>query len=204
VISQRQVGDDVNDYPSALQAALRQNPDVIMLGEMRDLPTIETALMAAETGHLVMSSLHTADAPETVFRAVGAFPEHQRDQARLVLASVLRGVVSQRLLRTADGSGLLPAVEIMVSTPRVREYVEKQRVRELPELIAEGLSHGMQSFDQSVMALYRGHHITYGEALAHCRNSADFEMHAKGLQTAGSSLKAFESRAAVPEPSKES
>lgn len=194
IISQRQIGEDVNDFPSALQAALRQNPDVIMLGEMRDLATIETAMMAAETGHLVLSTLHTSDAPETVLRVISAFPEHQRDQARLILAAVLRGVISQRLVRSADGSGLLPAVEIMVGTPRVREYVEKQRVRDLPELIGEGLSYGMQSFDQALMALYQSHKITHGEALAHCRNSADFEMHAKGLESAGSSLKAFESR----------
>ncbi len=183
VISQREIGDDVSDFPSALQAALRQNPDVIMVGEMRDLKTIETAIMAAETGHLVMSTLHTADAPETITRTVAAFPEHQREQVRVILATVLRGVVSQRLLRSADGSRLVPAVEVMVGTLRVREYIEKQRIRELTELIAQGQPHGMQTFDQSIAALYQAGRITYAEAIANCRNPGDFEMHAHGIQS---------------------
>ena len=195
VISQREIGTDVNDFPSALQAALRQNPDVIMIGEMRDLATIETALMAAETGHLVMSSLHTGDAPETVTRTVAAFPEHQRDQVRVVLGSVLRGVVSQRLLRSADGCELVPAVEVMVRSLRVREYIEKQRIRELPELIAQGHSYGMQTFDQSVAALFRAGRITYDEALANCRTPADFELMAHGLQSGAHVLGGFETRA---------
>ncbi len=197
VISQREIGEDVNDFPSALQAALRQNPDVIMVGEMRDQQTIETAIMAAETGHLVMSTLHTADAPETILRIVAAFPEHQREQTRVVLASVLRAVISQRLLRRTDGSGLIPAVEVMVGSLRVREYIEKQRIRELPELIAQGHSYGMQTFDQSVLALYRAGRITYEEGLAQSRNPADFEMQARGIQSAGNALNDFETRSAA-------
>jgi twitching motility protein PilT len=199
IISQREIGDDVNDYPSALQAALRQNPDVIMVGEMRDLKTMETALTAAETGHLVMSTLHTSDAPETVTRLVSSFPEHLRDQVRIVLASVLRGVVSQRLLPRTDSPGLVPAVEVMVSTLRIREYIEKQRVRELPELIAQGQSYGMQTFDQSLVALFRAGRVSYTEALAQCRNQADFEMQARGIESGSSSRVSFDVRDAVPE-----
>ena len=197
VISQRQIGDDVNDFPSALRAALRQNPDVIMVGEMRDLATMETAIMAAETGHLVLSTLHTADATETMIRTVAAFPEHQRDQARVVLATVLRGIISQRLLRRSDARGLVPVVEIMLMTPRVREYVEKQRIRELPDLIGQGHGQGMQSFDQSLLALFRAERISYADALAHCRNQAEFEMQARGLQASGSTLSSFEARTAT-------
>ncbi|MFI5398536.1 MAG: type IV pilus twitching motility protein PilT [Candidatus Binatia bacterium] len=199
LISQREIGDDVNDFPSALQATLRQNPDVIMVGEMRDLKTMETALMAAETGHLVLSSLHTGDAPEAVVRLVSAFPEDQREQARIILASVLRGVVSQRLLPRADGSGLVPTVEVMVGTLRVREHIEKQRIRELPELIAQGQSYGMQTFDQSLMALFRAGTITYDEALAQCRNPADFELEARGIESSSNPLSSFEVRDATSE-----
>jgi twitching motility protein PilT len=198
VISQREIGEDVNDFPSALQAALRQNPDVIMIGEMRDLATIETAILAAETGHLVMSTLHTADAPETIIRTVAAFPEHRREQVRIVLASVLRGVVSQRLLRSADGSALIPAVELMLGSLRVREYIEKQRIRELPDVIAQGQTSGMQTFDQSVIALFQAGLITHEEALANCRNPADFELAARGLRSGGDALMDFERRTAGP------
>ncbi len=196
VISQREIGEDVSDFPAALRAALRQNPDVIMVGEMRDLETVETAIMAAETGHLVLSTLHTMDAPETVQRTVAAFPEHQREQIRLVLASVLRGVISQRLLPRSDGTGLIPTVEVMVGSARVREYIEKQRARELPEVIAQGqTTYGMQTFDQSLMALFRAGHISYTEALSHCRNPADFELQARDLHgSANASRTDFESR----------
>jgi twitching motility protein PilT len=197
IISQREIGADVSDFPSALRSALRQNPDVIMVGEMRDLETMETAIMAAETGHLVLSTLHTVDAPETVMRLIGAFPEHQREQVRIVLASVLRGIVSQRLLRRADGTGLIPAVEVMVGSARVREYVEKQRTRELPEVIAQGQNtYGMQSFDQSLLALFRSGRISHAEALAHCRNPADFELQARDI-AGGDGPTNFDNRAAI-------
>ncbi|HXQ22468.1 MAG TPA: PilT/PilU family type 4a pilus ATPase [Candidatus Acidoferrales bacterium] len=188
VISQREIGTDVNDFPSALHAALRQNPDVVMVGEMRDRETIETAIMAAETGHLVMSTLHTADAPETILRTIATFPEYQREHIRVVLASVLRAVISQRLLHCSDGAGLVPAVEVMVGTLRVREYIEKQRIRDLPELIAQGHTYGMLTFDQSLVQLYRAGRITYADGLANCRNAADFEMLARGLDSSGTTL----------------
>ncbi len=122
-VNQREVGYDAVDFPSALKSALRQNPDVILVGEMRDLETIETAILAAETGHLVMSTLHTLDAQETITRIISVFPEHQRDQARLILASVMRGIVSQRLIPRADGLGMVPAVEVLIATARVKEYI---------------------------------------------------------------------------------
>ncbi len=182
-VNQREIGEDAIDFPGALKAAMRQNPDVILVGEMRDLTTIETALTAAETGHLVMSTLHTLDARETVTRVINAFPEHQRDQARLVLANVLRGVISQRLIPRADGAGMVPSVEVMVSSERVSEHLaDKVKTRDLHEVIAQGYStYGMQTFDQSLMNLFRNGLITYEEALANCTNPNDFELKIRGI-----------------------
>ena len=182
-VNQREIGDDAIDFPSALRAALRQNPDVILVGEMRDLTTIETAITAAETGHLVMSTLHTLDVRETVTRVISAFPEHQRDQARLILANVLRGVVSQRLIPRADGSGMVPSVEVMVSSARVAEHIaDKQKTRDLTEVIAQGYTtYGMQTFDQSLMQLFRNGLITFEEAMANCTNPNDFELKIRGI-----------------------
>jgi twitching motility protein PilT len=182
-VNQREVGYDAVDFPTALKSALRQNPDVILVGEMRDLETIETAILAAETGHLVMSTLHTLDAQETITRAISVFPEHQRDQARLILASVIRGVVSQRLIPRADGLGMVPAVEVLVASARVKEYIaDKQKTRDLHDVIAQGnTSYGMQTFDQSLMALFRSGLITYNEALVHCSNPSDFELKVRGI-----------------------
>jgi twitching motility protein PilT len=188
IISQREIGEDVNDFPSALRAALRQNPDVIMVGEMRDLETIETAIMAAETGHLVLSTLHTDDAPQTIMRTVAVFPGHKREQVRLVLANVLRGVVSQRLLPNADGSGVLPAVEVMLGTLRVRECIATQRVQELADLIAQGTSYGMQSFDQALLALVKEGRITHEQALANCHDPVDFSHRTSGILSRGDVL----------------
>lgn len=185
VVSQREIGVDVSDFPSALRVALRQNPDVIMLGEMRDLPTIETAILAAETGHLVMTTLHTIDAPETVHRIVTAFPEHQRDQVRGILANVIKAVISQRLVPTADGKGVTPAVEIMVSTARVREYIDKGRIRDLREVIAQGqTAYGMQTFDQSLLDLCQAGRITQDDAIAQCTNPSDFALLLQGISSA--------------------
>lgn len=182
-VNQREIGDDAIDFPSALKSALRQNPDVILVGEMRDLVTIETAITAAETGHLVMSTLHTLDARETVTRVISAFPEHQRDQARLILANVLRGVISQRLIPRADGSGMVPSVEVMVASARVAEHIaDKQKTRDLHEVIAQGYTtYGMQTFDQSLMHLFRNGLITFEEAMANCTNPNDFELKVRGI-----------------------
>ena len=199
-INQREVGFDALSFPAALKAALRQNPDVILVGEMRDIETIETAILAAETGHLVMSTLHTLDAPETITRAISTFPEHQRDQVRLILASVLKGIVSQRLIPRADGEGMVPAVEVLISTARVREYIaDKEKLRDLREVIAQGhTTYGMQTFDQSLMQLYKGNLITRDEALKNATNPGDFELKLRGIaSTSDSRWDDFETRGGV-------
>lgn len=199
-VNQREVGFDAVSFAGALRAALRQNPDVILVGEMRDLETIETAILAAETGHLVMSTLHTLDAPETITRAISAFPEHQRDQVRLILANVIRGVISQRLVPRADGRGMVPAVEVLVSTARVREYIaDKEKLRDLREVIAQGhITYSMQTFDQSLMRLLHEGLITREEALANASNPADFELKLRGIaSTSDSRWDDFERRGSV-------
>ena len=183
LINQREIGFDALNFNIALKGALRQNPDVILIGEMRDLETIETAILAAETGHLVLSTLHTLDAAETINRTIGAFPEDQRDQARLILSGVLRGVISQRLIPRADGMGMVPAVEVLVASARAKEYIaDKQKCRNLTEVISQGYTtYGMQTFDQSLMHLFRNGLITYEEALLHCSNPSDFELKVRGI-----------------------
>jgi twitching motility protein PilT len=199
-VNQREVGFDATTFPNALKAALRQNPDVILVGEMRDLETIETAILAAETGHLVMSTLHTLDAPETVTRIISAFPEHQRDQTRLILSSILKGIISQRLIPRANTFGMVPAVEVLVSTARVREYIaDKEKLRDLREVIAQGhTTYGMQTFDQSLMSLLKGNLITRDEALGNATNPADFELKLRGIaSTSDSRWDDFETRGGV-------
>ena len=188
-VNQREIGYDAIDFPSSLKSALRQNPDVILVGEMRDIETIETAILAAETGHLVMSTLHTLDAQETITRIISVFPEHQRDQARLILASVIRGVVSQRLIPRADGLGMVPAVEVLIASARVKEYIaDKTKTRDLHDVIAQGnTAYGMQTFDQSLMALFRSGHVTYNEAMLHCSNPSDFELKVRGIASTSDS-----------------
>ncbi|HPD60952.1 MAG TPA: type IV pilus twitching motility protein PilT [Thermodesulfobacteriota bacterium] len=183
IINQREVGQDTNAFNNALRVALRQDPDVILVGEMRDLETIETAIMAAETGHLVMSTLHTLDATETVNRIIAVFPPFQQEQIRLELAAVLKGVISQRLMPKADGVGRVPAVEVLVATARVREYIiDKNRTKEIGDAIAEGhVQYGMQTFDQSLMALLSQNLITYEEALNQATNPDDFALKVGGV-----------------------
>lgn len=195
LVSQREIGYDAVNFSSALRAALRQNPDVILVGEMRDLETMETAILAAETGHLVMSTMHTLDAQQTVTRAIGVFPEQQRDQIRLILASVLRGVVSQRLVPKADGKGMVPSVEVLVATERVKEYIaDKAKTREIKEVLAQGhSSYGSQTFDQSLLYLYQSSLISYEEALAQATNPSDFALKVGGISsTSDSRWKDFE------------
>jgi twitching motility protein PilT len=166
-----------------MKSALRQDPDVILVGEMRDLETIETVLTAAETGHLVMSTLHTLDATETINRIISAFPPYQQKQVRLQLSSVLRAVISQRLVPRADGKGRVAAVEILRVTARVREMIEdKDRTKEIPDAIAQGhQSYGMQTFDQSLMSHLRQERITYEEALRQASNPDDFALRYSGI-----------------------
>ncbi|MBL8909682.1 MAG: type IV pilus twitching motility protein PilT, partial [Archangium sp.] len=185
IINQREVGVDTMSFSQALKSALRQDPDVILVGEMRDMETIETALHAAETGHMVMSTLHTLDASETINRIISAFPPHQQKQIRIQLGSVLKGVVSQRLVPRADGKGRVAAVEIMKATARIKEMIEdKDRTKEIPDAIAQGhISYGMQTFDQSLMQLVRSNLVTYQEALRQATNPDDFALRFQGISS---------------------
>ena len=195
IVNQREVGVDTLSFAQALKSALRQDPDVILVGEMRDHETIETALTAAETGHLVLSTLHTLDATETIARIVSAFPPHQQKQVRLQLGSVLRGVVSQRLVPRADGKGRVAAVEVLVCNSRVREMIEdKERTKELTQAISQSYTtYGMQTFDQSLMVLFKQNAITYEEALRQCSNPDDFALRVSGISaTSDSSWDNFE------------
>jgi len=190
VINQREVGFDTRSFSKALRAALRQDPDVILVGEMRDLETTEIAMTAAETGHLVLSTLHTVDATETVNRIISMFPTHQQVQARLALGAIVKGVVSQRLLPRADGKGMVPALEILVATERVREMIEdQQRTRELKDAIAEGnYPYGMITFDQSLAELVKKKLVTYEEALRHSTSPSDFALLFRGVSAGGSGV----------------
>ncbi len=183
VVNQREVGVDTKSFTRALRSALREDPDVILVGEMRDLETIEIAMTAAETGHLVMSTLHTLDATETITRIVAAFPPYQQKQVRLQLGSILKAVISQRLVPRADGRGRVAAVEILRSTARTRELIEdKDRTKELHDAIQQGTtSYGMQTFDQSLMGLLTGHLITYEEAMRQSTNPDDFALRVSGI-----------------------
>lgn len=185
VVSQREVGTDTESFSVALRSALRQDPDVILVGEMRDFETISTALVAAETGHLVLSTLHTLDATETINRIVSVFPPYQQKQVRMQLAAVLKGIVSMRLVPRADGQGRVPAVEIMIATQTIREcIVDPDKTRKIPDVIAAGLSqYGMQTFDQSLFGLYQKGLVTYEEALRWCTNPEDFTLKVKGIQS---------------------
>jgi twitching motility protein PilT len=189
IVNQREVGVDTLSFSQALKSALRQDPDVILVGEMRDLETIETALLAAETGHLVMSTLHTLDAAETINRIISTFPPHQQKQVRIQLASVLKAVVSQRLVPRSDGKGRVAAVEIMKTTGRIRELIEdKDRTKEIPDAIAQGhVAYGMQTFDQSLMNLVRQNLITYQEALRQASNPDDFALRFQGVSSTSDS-----------------
>ena len=185
IINQRELGVDTVSFADALKSALRQDPDVILVGEMRDLETIETALTAAETGHMVISTLHTLDAAETINRIVASFPPFQQKQIRLQLASVLKAVISQRLVPCADGGGRVPAVEILLNTARVREYIEdKDKTRKIREAIQQGfVSYGMQTFDQSLMGLLKEELITLDEALRQSSNPDDFALRIRGVSS---------------------
>jgi twitching motility protein PilT len=183
IVNQREIGVDTLSFSSALRAALRQDPDVVLVGEMRDFETIETAITAAETGHLVMSTLHTLDATETINRIISVFPPYQQKQIRLQLSSILKAVISQRLVPRADGKGRVPALEVLISTARVRECIgDKDRTKELNDAIAKGFTtYGMQTFDQSLMQLVKQKLVTYEEAMRHVSNPDDFALRFRGI-----------------------
>lgn len=184
LVNQREVGTDTESFAEALRSALRQDPDVILVGEMRDYETISTAILAAETGHLVLSTLHTVDATETINRIISVYPPYQQRQVRLQLSSLLRGIISMRLVPRADGRGRVPAVEVMVVTATLREcIVDPDKTRKIPDFIAAGHSqYGMQTFDQSLMILYKRGLITYEESLLWASNPDDFALKVRGIE----------------------
>jgi len=183
IINQREVEADCKSFATALRAALRQDPDVILVGEMRDFETIETAIHAAETGHLVFSTLHTLDAAETINRVISVFPPHHQKQIRLQLAAVLKAVVSQRLVPRADGQGRVPAVEVLVATESVRVCIEeKDKTKGLKDVMVQGTSqYGMQTFDQSLYFLMQQGLITEEEALKRATNVGEFKLRLEGV-----------------------
>jgi twitching motility protein PilT len=185
IICQREVGMDTASFAQALRSALRQDPDVILVGEMRDFETIETALLAAETGHLVFSTLHTIDAAETINRIVAVFAPHQQQQIRLQLAGVLKAVISQRLIPRADGKGRVPAVEVMIATPYIRDCIlDRDKTHLIRVAIAQGTSqYGMQTFDQSIFWLYERKLVTQDEALRWASNQDEFKLRLQGIST---------------------
>jgi len=185
IVNQREVTVDTRSFAQALRSALRQDPDIILVGEMRDFETIETGLLAAETGHLVLSTLHTLDATETINRIIAVFPPHQQKQVRLQLAAVLKAVISQRLIPKVDGRGRAPAVEVMISTPFIRDcIVDKEKTHLINSAIAAGTSqYGMQTFDQSIFGLFKQGLVSYEEALRWASNVDEFKLKVQGIST---------------------
>lgn len=185
IVNQREIGVDTRSFAGALRAALRQDPDVILVGEMRDFETIETAMTAAETGHFVMSTLHTTDAHETVNRIISVFPPHQHQQVRLQLASILKGIVSQRLIPRADAKGRVPAVEVLRATSLIRDCImDPAKTKLIPDYLAQGrVLYGMQTFDQSIFDLYSAGLVTYEEAQRWTTRPEDFQLKVKGVHS---------------------
>jgi twitching motility protein PilT len=191
IITQREIGVDTRSFAYALRSALRQDPDVVLVGEMRDMETIETALHAAETGHLVFSTLHTLDATETINRIISVFPPHQQKQVRLQLAVVLKAAVAMRLIPRADGLGRVPALEVLISTPFIKDcIVDKEKTHLIQGSIAQGTSqYGMQTFDQSIFHLFSENLITYEEALRWASNVDEFKLRVQGISTTSDSAR---------------
>ncbi len=181
VISQREVGADTSSFSEALRRVLRQDPDVILVGELRDLETISTALTAAETGHLVFATLHTQDAPATIDRVIDVFPPNQQDQIRIQLGSSLQGVVTQQLVPTADGDGRAVACEVLVCTPAIQNLIRGAKTHQIYSLMQTGGQYGMQTMDQSLALLVKQGVITQGVAMDRCRNEEDFRNHLHGV-----------------------
>jgi len=201
IVNQREIDVDTRGFSIALRSALRQDPDVILVGEMRDYETIETALLAAETGHLVFSTLHTLDATETINRIIAVFPPHHQKQIRIQLATVLKAVISLRLLPRADGIGRVPAAEVMIVTPYIKDCIEnKEKTKYIREQIALGTSqYGMQTFDQSLFQLYKAGLITLEEAMKRATNPDEFKLKLQGVQfTADASREQMESSLEAP------
>ena len=185
IISQREVGSDTHSFHDALRHVLRQDPDVIMLGEIRDRPSMETVLKAADTGHLVFSTLHTTDATQTIGRIISFFPPHQHAEIRATLATALRAIVSLRLIPRADGAGRVPAAEILINSAAISDRIRSQEeTQSIPELIAEGrVQYGMQTFDQSLLDLYSRGHISYDWAMHYASNPSEFALRVSGVES---------------------
>lgn len=185
LINQREVEVDTKGFADALRSALRQDPDVILVGEMRDYETIETALLAAETGHLVLSTLHTLDATETINRIISVFPPHQQKQIRLQLAAVLKAIVSMRLVARCDKEGRVPAAEVLRATPYIQECIEnKDKTKLIRDAIAQGTSqYGMQTFDQSLYQHWKSGVISTDEALARATNRDELKLRMQGIES---------------------
>src|SRR5579871_2035219 len=183
--NQREVEVDTSSFGAALRAALRQDPDVILVGEMRDLETIQTALLAAETGHMVFSTLHTLDAVETINRIISVFPPPEQKQIRLQLSATLKAVISQRLVRRADGNGRVPAVEVMIATAYIRDCIlVPEKTRAVRDAISAGTSqYGMQTFDQSLWDLFQAGLVAYETALESASNADDFKLRMQGISS---------------------
>jgi len=190
-VTQREVDVDTRNFAEALRGSLRQDPDVILVGEMRDLETIETALVAAETGHMVLSTLHTLDATETLTRIISAFPPYQQKSIRIQLAGLLKSVISQRLMRSSKGNSRVPAVEVLVSTPLIRDCIlAEEKTSQIRDAIAAGTSqYGMQTFDQSLFYLYQSELITLDEALRGATNPDEFRLRLAGIQNTSAQAK---------------
>ncbi len=190
-ITQREIDVDTRSFAEALRGALRQDPDVILVGEMRDLETVETALVAAETGHLVLSTLHTVDAAETIQRIISVFPPYQQKSIRIQLAGLLKAVVSMRLIRAAKNRGRVPAVEVLISTPLIRDYIlHEEKTSQIRDAIAAGTSqYGMQTFDQSLFYLYQSGLVTLEEALRNSTNPDEFRLRLAGISNTSSQAK---------------
>jgi twitching motility protein PilT len=208
-VTQREVDVDTRSFAEALRGALRQDPDVILVGEMRDHETIETALTAAETGHLVLSTLHTLDATETITRIVSSFPAHQQKSVRIQLAGILKAVISMRLVRAAKGAGRVPAIEVLVSTAFIRDHIiNEEKTYLIREAIAAGTSqYGMQTFDQSLFHLLQAGLITQEEALHNATNADEFKMRVSGIYSKDDTLSHMTTpttaKVAPPPPSNE-
>lgn len=183
IISQREIGVDTLSYANALRAALRQDPDVLLVGEIRDLETMQIAMTAADTGHMVFATIHTTNATETIHRVLSMYPPHQHEEIRLLLAEVLAGIISLRLLPTKDGAGRVPAAEILVNTGAIKEYIQdKDKIDMVEQAVAEGhMQYGSQTFDQALLELYQTDQITLETAMNAATNPDDFDLKVRGI-----------------------
>ena len=197
-VSQREVGTDTLSFESALRHVLRQDPDVILIGEIRDRITLDTAMKAADTGHLVFSTLHTTDATQTINRIIACFPPHEHDAVRNLLSTALEAVISLRLVPRSDGKGRVPACEVLINTAAVKDNIrDREKALNIPELIREGtIVYGMQSFDQSLMEWYRSGTISYENALFYSTNPSEFALRVSGIE--GTSDRTFADEVAAP------